>query len=203
MPIESLLLFAGAVFVAAVIPGPGVLAIVGWALSQGVSKASGFLLGIILGDSIYLLLVMLGLSALASTMGEAFLVVKLGGAAYLVYLGVKMLRAKPTLEDGVGKVKQQRGGPILAGLALTLGNPKTMAFYVGILPGVIDLTILSRTDMGVLIVIDTAVLIVALLPYILVAARARRFMQSETASKRLNKTSGVILIGAGGAVAAS
>ncbi len=89
MAIEAVLFFAAILYVTTVIPGPSILGLVGCALGQGLMRAYGFLLGLIVGDAIYLVLAAVGLSSLVMALGDGFIVVKLAGGAYLLFLGVR------------------------------------------------------------------------------------------------------------------
>ncbi|MCW9035828.1 MAG: LysE family translocator [Alphaproteobacteria bacterium] len=203
MPIESLAAYTGAIIIAAMIPGPGVLALVGCALGRGSKMASGFLIGMIFGDMVYLNLAAAGLAALAQTMGEAFFVVKLLGAAYLIFLGITLWRAASKKAEGPAQTinTHQLHKATLFGFTTTLGNPKTMVFYMGVMPMVIDMNTLVLSDVALLNTVNIFALIIALSPYIFAASRARKLLKSQTAVKRMNKGSGAVLIGAGGAVA--
>jgi len=94
---ESLLAFVVAMLLLSLSPGPGFLVVVGRALTGGFAAGLAAVAGLVLGDIVFLLLAILGLSALASVMGEFFLVVKILGAAYLVWLGVRTWRSRPAL----------------------------------------------------------------------------------------------------------
>ena len=97
--LETLLAFTLAMVLLAASPGPGFLMVVARALSGGFAAGLAAIAGLVLGDILFLVLAVLGLSTLAAVMGEFFLVVKLLGAAYLVWLGVKTWRSRPSLPD--------------------------------------------------------------------------------------------------------
>jgi threonine/homoserine/homoserine lactone efflux protein len=210
MDVKSLLVFAVALAIAAGIPGPGVLAVVSCAIGRGLKAALAMTCGFVIGDLIYFTAAILGMAALAHSMGELFFIVKLAGAAYLIWLGIKLWRAKgdlapaATLKQGEAiAVRSQRShlGNLLAGLGVTLGNPKTIAFYAGLLPTFIDLqrltfpTALAMAGIVVLLVGG----IIAF--YALVAAQARGFLGNRRYLKLVNRTAGTMMIGAGVTVA--
>jgi threonine/homoserine/homoserine lactone efflux protein len=93
MTIESSLTFLLAIFIFGITPGPGVFAILSRALLSGASACFSLALGMVISDIIYLVLACYGLAALAEHWSEAFTVVRIAGAGYLIYLGVKMWRA--------------------------------------------------------------------------------------------------------------
>ena len=95
MGIESLIALAGATALFALIPGPGIMAVVAQALSRGFGPAVSWAVGQTMGDMVYLLTAMLGLGWIASQLGEGFVVLRWAGAAYLVWMGIKAWTAKP------------------------------------------------------------------------------------------------------------
>jgi len=203
MQIHLFAVFTVALAIAVATPGPGILAVVSCSLGRGLRDALSLICGMILGDLIFFMLAVAGMAALAHSMGELFLVVKLAGAAYLIWLGLRLWRtrsraalADSTASSGLGFRRSFAGG-----LTLTLSNPKTIAFYAGLLPTVIDLDRLSRSDAGVMGLVVIA--IVGGIPtiYALAAARARGFFNSAARMKVMNRTAGTMMIGAGVAVA--
>src|SRR5690606_28655918 len=115
--------------------GPGIAAIVARVLGRGPKEAVPFSIGIALGDIVWLTFAILGLAAIAQTFHEVFLVIRYLGAAYLLYLAYKLW----TIPVAEQKVEADRAAehPVrlfFGGLALTLGNPKTMVFYLALLP---------------------------------------------------------------------
>jgi threonine/homoserine/homoserine lactone efflux protein len=189
--------FAVALAIAVALPGPGIFAVVSCALGRGLRAALAMIAGIILGDLIYFYLAVLGMAALARSMGEFFISVKLAGAAYLVWLGVKLWREKP-VEPAAAPGDRRT---LLAGFMVTISNPKTIAFYAGLLPTFIDLEKLSPGDalaMGAIVVLTVGLNPAA---YALAAASSRRFFRSPARMQALNRTAGTMLIGSGVTVA--
>ncbi|RUM38504.1 MAG: LysE family translocator [Desulfobulbus sp.] len=190
---------AGAMFVLAVTPGPGIFATVARSLASGFSQAAAVAAGIVCGDLFFLLLAVYGLSAVAGLLGNFFVVVKFLGGLYLIFLGLrtwfspvrhKMMR--PTREPGLSPAKN-----FSCGLAVTLGNPKVILFYLGFLPTFLDLKGLNNTDILLTAAIVCLVLGSVLLAYGYAADRARSFFTSRRSLKNLNHASGAIMIGAG------
>jgi threonine/homoserine/homoserine lactone efflux protein len=159
-----------------------------------------------LGEALWLTLAVYGLAALAETLHGAFLVVKYLGVAYLLYLARKMWRA-PVAAAGEGPAPQgsspRRGGRgmFLAGLAVTLGNPKIMVFYLALLPTIIDLA--GITLIGWLELTATMLVVLAAidLGYIALAARARLLLRSPRALRIANRASAGLLGGAAATLA--
>lgn len=202
MDLAGLLLFSSALFIAAASPGPGIAAIVARVLGRGPKEAVVFSVGVALGDVVWLTFAILGLAALAQAFHGVFLVVKYAGAAYLLYIAYKIWTA-PALAQDV-KAERRAEHPVkllLGGLALTLGNPKTIVFYLALLPTILDLTRITMLGFVELVVATLAVLGIVFAGYIVLAARARQLFTTPRAIRILNRTTGALLASAAAAVA--
>jgi threonine/homoserine/homoserine lactone efflux protein len=199
--LHSYLLYCGLYAIAIAVPGPGVVAIVARALGAGFRATIPAVLGTTIGDWALMSLSAFGLALVVQSMGKLFLIVKLAGAAYLLYLGYKYWVAKAT-EMSDGPPADSRQG-FLSQLSLTLGNPKAIAFFLAVLPTVIDLRNL-KTPGYVQLSAATFVLIPAIeLTYAALAARVRVVLSSLHARRKINKTVAIIMAGAGIGVAVS
>lgn len=202
MDLAALLLFAGTLFVAAASPGPGIAALVARVIGRGPDGAGAFAAGLILGDLVWLAVATLGLAVVAQTFHEVFLVIKYVGAAYLVYLAYRMWTAPATPHDIAANTRRE--SPLrlfLAGLALTLGNPKVVAFYLALLPNLIDLTRVGLLGYVELASVSIIVLTAVFGAYVVAAARARALFRSTRAMRLLNRAGGTMMAGAAVAVA--
>ncbi len=193
MTAATLLAYAGALFIAAAIPGPGMTAIVARALGSGFRPTFFMGLGLILGDLCYLTAVVLGLSYVAQTFVTPFLVIKYAGAVYLGYIAYKLWTAGLLPQEVQARKGGGLGASFLSGLFVTLGNPKTMLFYVALVPTLIPLEAIEPADYAALAGITFVVLIAVLIPYIVLAARARTLLKQPSALKLLNRVAGSIL----------
>ncbi|RCW23157.1 threonine/homoserine/homoserine lactone efflux protein [Ciceribacter lividus] len=193
MTAATLLAYAGALFIAAAIPGPGMTAIVARALGSGFRPTFFMGLGLILGDLCYLTAVVLGLSYLAQTFVTPFLVIKYAGAVYLGYIAYKLWTAGLLPQEVQARKGGGLGASFLSGLFVTLGNPKTMLFYVALVPTLIPLQSIRPADYAALAGITFVVLLAVLIPYIVLAARARTLLKQPSALKLLNRVAGSIL----------
>jgi threonine/homoserine/homoserine lactone efflux protein len=199
----SLLVFTGALFVAAASPGPGIAAIVARVLGRGMDGAIAFTAGIALGDVVWLTAAILGLAVVAQTFHGVFLAIKYAGAAYLLYLAWKLWTAPVAPQDVTPDTRDtQRVRLFLAGLAVTLGNPKVMVFYLALLPNIIDLQAVSVLGWLELSAVAQLVLAVVFGAYILLAARTRRLFTSPRAMRLVNRGTGVVMASAAAAIAA-
>jgi threonine/homoserine/homoserine lactone efflux protein len=205
MSMESLLAFTLAMFLLAASPGPGFLMVVARALSGGFAAGLAAIAGLVAGDILFLVLAVLGLSALAAVMGEFFLAVKIFGAAYLIWLGVKMWRSKPRLPrmeaPNAPTTPLPHHRSVALGFFVTLGNPKAILFYGALLPTFIDMAALTASDVVALAIVVTLVLFLVLGVYAFLAARAGRAIKSTRALTWLNRVTGGLLVGAGVVVA--
>ncbi len=195
MTLATIIAYCGALFIAAAIPGPGMTAIVARALGSGFRPTLFMGLGLILGDIVYLTAVILGLALVAKTFTTVFLVIKFIGALYLVYIAYKLWTAG-LLSQSVTADKESRAGrSFLSGLLVTLGNPKTMLFYIALAPSLLPLGAIGLFDYLVLIGLTFTVLMAVLIPYILLAAQARHLLKRPSALKLLNRGAAGILAG--------
>ena len=203
MTLAGFVTYRGALALAAAIPGPGLTALIARALGSGFRSALVMSLGLIAGDLTYLTAVVLGLALVAQTFGMVFLVIKWLGVAYLGFLAWTFWTSGVTAETV--EARRGRGGlaaSFLAGLTVTLGNPKTMIFYLAITPTIVDLKTITAADYGVLAALTVLVLLVVLVPYLLLAAKARWFLRTPRALRVLNRTAAGFMAGAAAAIAA-
>jgi threonine/homoserine/homoserine lactone efflux protein len=202
MDFPGLMLFATALLIAAASPGPGIAAIVARVLGRGMRGAAAFTAGLAIGDVVWLTFAVVGLAALAQAFHGIFVAVKYAGAAYLLYLAYKLWTA-PAVPHGVeaAATREHPAKLFLGGLAVTMGNPKVMVFYLALLPTLLDLTRLTVLGYAGLVVATLAVLTLVFSSYILLAARARRLFTSETAIRGINRATGAVMAGAAAAIA--
>jgi threonine/homoserine/homoserine lactone efflux protein len=136
---DRLLAFAAMSFLLIVVPGPSVLFTVGRALAHGRRAALGSVAGNAVGAYVLVVAVALGVGALVESSAVAFTVLKLAGAAYLVYLGVKAWRQRGSLPVAI-TAEAPRGGfhTLWEGFAVGVANPKTIVFFAAVLPQFVD-----------------------------------------------------------------
>jgi threonine/homoserine/homoserine lactone efflux protein len=197
MDIYGMVALCGAMFILAVSPGPGVFAVVSRALASGFNHASMMIIGIVIGDIIYLLCAIYGLSFIAQFFGNFFIIIKYMGGLYLIYLGYKIFTSKVTQHNIQGIKELSMKVNFLSGLFITLGNPKVIVFYLGFLPAFMDLVNLSKSDILLSIVIVASVLSLVMLSYAYLAARSRKLFKSQKAMEKLNYASGGIMMSVG------
>ncbi len=200
MDLFTLLAFTIAYGIAVLVPGPGVAAVVARALGGGFAGAFPMVLGILAGDLVYFVFAVFGLAAIAALFAPLFIVIRFAGAAYLLYIAWQFWTAKPGSEQM--KPKREDGWKtFLAGFSLTMGNPKTIIFYLAILPTVVPLEQMTPLAFAELTVIVIVVLLVIGCGYAALAAKARDFFTSPKALRRLNRTAGAMMATAATVVA--
>ncbi|SUU87878.1 threonine/homoserine/homoserine lactone efflux protein [Aminobacter aminovorans] len=198
----SLLIFAGALLVAAGSPGPSIAALVARVISKGFRDVLPFLAAMWIGEAIWLSLAVFGLAFVAQSFHMAFVAVKWAGVAYLVYLAWKMWTAPVDTRAGEMPSQDSPLKLFAAGMAVTLGNPKIMMFYLALLPTIIDLASVSVIGWLELTLTMAAVLIAIDLAWVFAAAQARRLLRSKRAMRIANRVSATTMAGAAAAIAA-
>ena len=195
MTLTILFAYAAALFIAAVIPGPGITAIVARALGSGFWPGFFMGLGLILGDVVYLTAVILGLAIIAQAFGTVFMLIKIAGALYLAYIAWKLWTAGLLPQNIEAQRSTGLAMSFLSGLLVTLGNPKTMLFYIALAPTLVNLEAIGLRDYALLLAVTLVVLLVVLVPYMALASRARLLLRQPKALQRLNRVAAGILAG--------
>ncbi|HEY5863487.1 MAG TPA: LysE family translocator [Casimicrobiaceae bacterium] len=185
-------------------PGPGVAAVVARSLTRGARGAPAFIAGFLVGDLIWLTVAATGLAAIAQTAQLLFAAVKYAGAAYLLYLAWRMwIAPAETPREAEVDASQKPFRLFLASLSLTLGNPKTMVFFLALLPTVVRLEDLTLAGFLEIAALSALILPLVLGAYVVAAVRARRLLQSPRAVRLVNRGGATVMAGAAVAVARS
>jgi threonine/homoserine/homoserine lactone efflux protein len=202
MTAANLLVFALALIVAAGSPGPSIAALVARVLTHGFREVLPFLAAMWLGEALWLGCAVAGLAVVARTLGVVFVVIKLIGVAYLLYLAWKMWFAPTQVSKGEMPSAQSPWRMFGAGLTITLGNPKIMVFYLALLPTIVDLDRVGAAAWIELTAVTLIVLMSVDFAWALLAVRARRLLTSRKAVKIANRTSATMMAGAAAVIAA-
>jgi threonine/homoserine/homoserine lactone efflux protein len=201
MTIETWLTFVAASAILLAIPGPTVLLVVSYALGQGWRAALPTALGVALGDFTAMTLSMLGVGALLTASAALFTALKWAGAAYLIWLGIKLWRAGGML-DARPRHDPASGLKMLGHAWLvTALNPKSITFFVAFLPQFLDPQADFATQMLVYEATFVALAFANACGYALAASRVRSLVGSARTVGLFNKAGGTLLIGAGLATA--
>ncbi len=202
MSLASYLALAAAVFILALTPGPVVVATVARSLFSGLGASIAFVAGVAVVDFGYLLLAVFGLSAISTMLGELFIAIKILGAAYLIYLGIRLWTDRThEMQISGAPVPRRFWKSFAEGALVDLGNPKIILFYAAFLPTFADLGRLGSGDVAGMAAVVVGILIATNLGFAWLASRARALIRSRRAVKAINRTSGTLMIGAGAWVA--
>ncbi|MGH1572244.1 LysE family translocator [Methylobacterium sp. P31] len=196
MNAAGFLAYALALGVAAAVPGPGVVALVARALGSGFRSGMAFALGLILGDLTYLAAAVFGLTLVAESLGPVFVIVRVMAGLYLGYLAVRLWRSSATATGFGGDAADRPLASFGAGLSITLASPKTIVFYLAVLPALIDLGTVTRQDFAALVTLTALVLVTVMTPYAAPASRSRMALQKPVFRRRLNRSAAAIMAGA-------
>jgi len=203
MTFEHWLAFTLASTVLLLIPGPTVLLVVSYAMGQGWRTAFPTAVGVALGDFTAMTLSMLGVGALLATSASIFLVLKWIGAAYLIWLGIKLWRAGTRMQANPRHERSSALDMLAHAWLVTSLNPKGLTFFIAFLPQFIDPHAALLPQVAILEATFISLAFVNVLGYAALANRAGRFVRDPRAVGLVNKAGGTLLIGAGLAVAAS
>jgi threonine/homoserine/homoserine lactone efflux protein len=198
MTLAQWLPFAIASAILVAIPGPTVLLVVSYALGHGRKYAFATTAGVAMGDLTSMTASMLGLGVLLAASAEMFMVVKWIGAAYLVYLGIKLWRSPVIDTDAVRSSTELRTGRIIAhAYAVTVLNPKSIIFFVAFLPQFIDPHAASISQIAIMEATFVGLAAANAFGYAMLASVARRAIRRPRVQRAVNRTGGTLLIGAG------
>jgi threonine/homoserine/homoserine lactone efflux protein len=197
MSIDAFLAFAAATMILLVIPGPTILLVVSYALGQGWRAAVPLAIGVALGDFTAMTLSLFGVGALLQASATLFTVLKWIGAAYLIYLGLKLFRASGTLD--VAPVTDAKSSLKMMGHAwiVTALNPKSITFFVAFVPQFVNHDAPFAPQALIMVATFVVLAFVNAFGYAFIAARARTTFANPTAIKIFNRTGGTLLMGAG------
>jgi threonine/homoserine/homoserine lactone efflux protein len=199
MSFEHWLAFTAASAVLLAIPGPTILLVVSYALGHGRKVAGASVAGVALGDFTAMTASMLGLGALLATSATLFTAIKWAGAAYLIWLGIRLWRAPVGVSgDAAVDTPATRPSRIFAHTwIVTALNPKSIVFFVAFLPQFLDL---SQPVLPQMVIFEATFLVLATLnaaAYALLASMARGAIRRPAVQRAVNRTGGTLMIGAG------
>lgn len=205
MTFESAIAFFLAIFIFGITPGPGVFAIIARSMTDGARATLSLSLGMIISDICYLVMSCFGLATLASTWEEAFLVIRIVGAIYLIYLGWRMwtnrsntiTQLRDNLQETQTKIKWMTMSGFIQGFVISGSNPKVILFYIAFLPTFMDMTSLSVGNIVMVACLAFVALALVVISVAVMASQARRYLRSSNSVNIVNRLSGSIMISAG------
>ncbi|MGR3572829.1 LysE family translocator [Brevirhabdus sp.] len=193
--VGELSLYALALIILFLTPGPVWIALTARALSGGFAAAWPLALGVVVGDVLWPLLAVLGVSWLVGSLSGAMDLLRYAASAIFLVMGVLLIR---NADRGIARDSRlTRPGVwpgFAAGVAVILGNPKAILFYMGVLPGFFDLTRVGWPDIAAITFLSFLVPLCGNLVIALLISRARAVLSSARALRRANVVSGLLLI---------
>jgi threonine/homoserine/homoserine lactone efflux protein len=184
---------------AAALPGPAQGALIAQVLSRGGAASVPFLIGMVAGNALWLLAAIFGLSALALRFELAFIAVRWLGVAYLLFVALKLWNAPTGTAAPEIPASGNRG--ILAGAAITIGNPKAVVFFSAVLPHAFDMTALSATEIGLILAMGIGIDLAVQAIYLSVASGARSFIRSPRQMRVVNRSAAGLMAGSAAVIA--
>ena len=198
LSLSDIALYAFALFILFLTPGPVWVALTARCLHSGFSGGWPLALGVAVGDCLWPLLALLTLTQFAQVYAEMLVGLKFLAVAVFFFLGVQLIRmpvAQPVVAGRLTQPGVLTG--FLAGILVILGNPKAILFYLGILPGFFDIESLSPADITVVVFCSALVPFMGNLLFIVAVNKARTLLTSDLARRRLNVGTGAVLIAVG------
>ena len=206
MPLDTYLAFVAASAIILVIPGPTVMLVVGYALSYGARRASWSAFGVALGDATALSCSLLGLGAFLQTSAHLFTILKWAGALYLIWMGLKMIKAgsitatQPSDSPGANASPgrpDSRLRMVVQAYVVTALNPKSILFFVAFVPQFITPAPDMSAQMLVILATFVTLAFLNVLAYAALAGSARRAARDPGVLRAFNRLGGSALVGAG------
>ena len=183
----------------ALIPSSSVVLVITRSITHGVANGISVSLGIVLGDLIFILLVVFGLSIIAQTMGWLFLIIKYIGATYLIWLGYTLITSRPEANISIEKTNKKGSlvASFLAGLLLTLGDIKAIFFYVSLFPSFVNLEALQFSDVVTIMLVTIITVGGVKIFYAFSANKVAAISKKYNFESKAKRTAGGFMIGAG------
>jgi threonine/homoserine/homoserine lactone efflux protein len=204
MSIETWLAFAAASAIMLAIPGPTILLVISYALGHGRRTALATVTGVTLGDFTAMTASLAGLGALLATSASLFTILKLIGAGYLMFLGIKLWRA-PIVTGPMGdndNLPEEKPLKILLhSYVVTALNPKSIIFFIAFVPQFLDL---GKPFLPQTLILEATFLCLAALNalgYVFLADTARGYIRKASVQRLVNRSGGTLLIAAGAVTA--
>lgn len=199
----QVLAYAVALGIAAAIPGPGMTALVARAAGSGPGAAFAMLGGLVVGDLVYLSFAVFGLALVAESFSGLFVAIRWFSIGYLCWLAWSFWHAEHRDLSAIRPTRRDLASSAGSGLTLTLGNPKTIAFYLALLPLVIDLESVGVAVWAtVLVPVTVAILALVGGAFVVAALGVRRLLSSAAAQRRLHRGAALAMAGAAGTMIA-
>lgn len=200
--VSQLVFYAGAIFILFLTPGPVWVALTARALSGGFASAAPLAVGVALGDLMWPLAAIFGLSWILSVYGEFMEILRWVAVAMFALMGIQLIRhARRDLSADSRLTRPGAWAGFTAGIVAILANPKAILFYMGMLPGFFDLTRLTGWDIAAILAISALVPMLGNLALSQMIGQVRSLLRSPAAVARTNRVAGGLLLAVAGVIA--
>lgn len=191
----DLALYAGGIFILFLTPGPVWMALVARTLSGGFRSAWPLALGVVIGDVLWPIIAILGLSWVAMQYDGLLDLLKYVAALIFFVLGFSLISNPDRAVNSDNRLTRpgQLAG-FIAGVAIILSNPKAILFYIGVLPGFFDLSRVTLLDIVAICTISAVLPFLGNLTLSIMVDRVRHFLSSPATLRKVNTISGILLI---------
>lgn len=202
--LTQLLLYASALLILFLTPGPVWVALIARSISGGFHAAWPLALGVAVGDAMWPLVAIFGVSYLVALYADFLIILRYFGALIFLFMGT-MLIWKPvrTLRADSRLTAPGLWAGFLAGLMVIIGNPKAILFYLGVLPGFFDFGGLNRFDIVAICVTSLAVPLLGNVIFAFFVDKVRALLTTPGAIRKMNVGAGIALILVGLVIALS
>ena len=194
---SSIAALFGIMLVGAFIPSVSALAVSARSAAFGFTHGCFTSIGIVVGDIVFILIAIYGLSVLVDLMGTHFTLIKYLGAVYLIWLGIMLWTSKAKVDGVVTDKTSSLLSSFLTGLLITLGDQKAILFYLGFFPAFVDLAKISLFDTSIILFIAIIAVGGPKLVYAFMANKATLLFKNTNLDKKINITAGCVLITVG------
>lgn len=196
MTYSSAVLLFFAMAVLAAIPGVSVLTVSARSAAYGFKHGVFTTLGIVVGDTLFILLAIFGLAFLAASMNDLFVWVKYLGGAYLIWLGITLWKSSSKISAAENNIESSLLSSFLTGLLITLADQKAIFFYLGFFPAFLDLKNITLLDTSIIILITVIAVGGIKLVYAFLADKTKQLINSKT-HQTINIAAGIIIAAVG------
>ena len=198
----DLLFYAGALLVLFVTPGPVWVALLARAMSGGFAAAWPLAVGVTVGDALWPLLAIFGLTWIVGQFAGFLEAMKWVAAITFLVMGVLLIRSAGKGISSNGRLTRPGlWAGFATGVAVVIGNPKAILFYMGVLPGFFDLTRVTAPDIAAIVALSVVIPLAGNLILAASIDRARRLLTSPASLRRTNLVAGGLMIAVGGVIA--
>ena len=198
----DLLFYAGALLVLFATPGPVWVALLARAMSGGFNAAWPLAVGVTIGDALWPLVAIYGLTWIVAQFSQFMAAMHWVAAITFLVMGILLIRnAGRGISSDSRLTKPGLWAGFATGVAVVVGNPKAILFYMGVLPGFFDLTRVTALDIAAIIALSVAIPLTGNLALAASIDRARRLLTSPAALRRMNLIAGGLMIAVGAVIA--